>query len=90
MPTTTPTSVVIVDDHELIRDGVREVLERSGEFKVVGEAGDGAAAVRVALSLKPDLIILDVMMPIKDGIEVCREIKAHDASDQSTHSDGLF
>ena len=75
MPTTTPTSVVIVDDHELMRDGVREVLERSGEFKVVGEAGDGAAAVRVAMSLKPDLIILDVMMPIKDGIEVCREIK---------------
>ena len=58
-----------------MRDGVREVLERTGEFEVVVEAGDGASAVSVALGLKPDLIIMDVMMPIKDGIEVCREIK---------------
>ena len=75
VPTTTPTRVVLVDDHELMRDGVREVLERTGEFEVVDEAGDGASAVNVGLGLKPDLIIMDVMMPIKDGIEVCREIK---------------
>ena len=70
----TPTKVMLVDDHEIMRDGVREVLERFGAFEVVGEAGDGDAAVRGALDLKPDVVIMDVMMPIKDGIEACREI----------------
>ena len=74
MPTTTLTRVMLVDDHEIMRDGVREVLERSGEFEVVGQAGDGEAAVMVALDVKPDVIIMDVMMPVKDGIEACREI----------------
>ena len=64
-----------MDDHEIVRDGLREVLERSGEYEVVGEAGDGAAAVRVAQQFRPELIIMDVLMPIKDGIEACREIK---------------
>ena len=70
----TPTKVMLVDDHEIMRDGVREVLERFGAFEVVGEAGDGDSAIRCALKLKPDVIIMDVMMPIKDGIEACREI----------------
>ena len=67
--------MMLVDDHEIVRDGLREVLERSGEYQVVGEAGDGAAAVRVAQQVRPELIIMDVLMPIKDGIEACREIK---------------
>ena len=66
--------VMLVDDHEIMRDGLREVLLRSGEFEVVGEAGDGEAAVRVAQSLKPEVIVMDVMMPIKNGIDACREI----------------
>ena len=74
-PLTRRTRVMLVDDHEIVRDGVREVLERSGEFEVVGQAGDGDAAVRVAQKVKPDLIIMDVLMPVKDGIEACREIK---------------
>ena len=73
MPSTL-TKVMLVDDHEIMRDGVREVLERFGAFEVVGEAGDGDSAIRCALKLKPDVIIMDVMMPIKDGIEACREI----------------
>ena len=68
------TRVMLVDDHEIMRDGLREVLQRAGDFEVVGQAGDGAAAVRVAQSLKPDVIIMDVMMPIKNGIDACREI----------------
>ena len=68
------TRVMLVDDHEIMRDGLREVLQRAGDFDVVGEAGDGAAAVRVAQSLKPDVIIMDVMMPLKNGIDACREI----------------
>ena len=59
MPTRTPR-VMLVDDHEIMRDGLREVLERSGDFEVVGHAGDGAAAVRVAQSLSPN--------PPKEGV----------------------
>ncbi len=68
------TKVLLVDDHELMRVGLREALERSGDFEVVGEAADGDSAVREALALKPDVIIMDVIMPLKDGIEACREI----------------
>ena len=74
MAATAQTRVMLVDDHEIMRDGLREVLERSGDFEVVGQAGDGDAAVRIALNLKPDVIIMDVMMPLKNGIEACREI----------------
>ena len=68
------TTVMLVDDHEIMRDGLREILERSDEFEVVGQAGDGVAAVRAAQTLRPDLIIMDVMMPLKSGIDACREI----------------
>ena len=68
------TRVLLVDDHEIMRDGLREVLERSGDFEVVGEAADGAAAVKIAQDLKPDVIIMDVIMPLKNGIDACREI----------------
>ena len=66
--------VMVVDDHEIMRDGLREVLERSGNFEVVGQAGDGVAAVNIAMKLKPDVIVMDVMMPLKNGIDACREI----------------
>ena len=74
MASVTQTTVMIVDDHEIMRDGLREVLHRSGDFEVVGEAGDGVAAVRIAQQLKPDVVIMDVMMPLKNGIEACREV----------------
>ena len=74
MSSTTVTKVMLVDDHELMRDGIREALERTGEFEVIGEAADGNSAVREAMSLKPEVIIMDVIMPLKDGIEACREI----------------
>ena len=74
MSQTAQTRVLLVDDHEIMRDGLREVLQRSGAFDVVGEAGDGETAVRVAQSVKPDVVIMDVMMPVKSGIDACREI----------------
>ncbi len=74
MAQVTHTTMMLVDDHEIMRDGLREVLQRSGGFQVVGEAGDGVAAVRMAQQLKPDVVIMDVMMPRKNGIEACRDV----------------
>ena len=67
-------SVLLVDDHSIMRDGLRVVLEQSGEFEVVGQARDGGEAVKAASELSPDVILMDVMMPNKDGVEACREI----------------
>ena len=68
------TKVMLVDDHEIMRDGLREVLLRSGDYEVVGEAADGEAALKVAQEIKPDVIVMDVIMPLKNGIDACREI----------------
>lgn len=67
-------SVVLVDDHEIVRDGLREVLERTGEFTVVGEASDGVEAVEVSAAHRPDVIVMDLIMPVKGGVDACREI----------------
>ena len=67
-------TVLLVDDHQMMRDGLREALERSELFEVVGEAEDGAAAVAAAQNLRPDVIIMDVIMPVQNGIDACREI----------------
>ena len=64
----------MVDDHQIMRDGLREVLERSGDFIVVAEAGDGDTALEIAMAFQPAVIIMDVMMPGKNGIDACREI----------------
>ena len=66
--------VMVVDDHSIMRVGLRQVLEQSGEFEVVGDAADGEEAVRVAADVSPDVVVMDVMMPGKDGVEACREI----------------
>ena len=66
--------VMLVDDHPIVRDGLRDALRLSGEFDVVGVAGDGAEAVRLAGELSPDVVVMDVMMPGQNGIEACREI----------------
>lgn len=65
---------MIVDDHGIMRDGLRELLENAGGFEVVGQAEDGATAVKAAQELKPDVVVMDVLMPVKNGIEACREI----------------
>ncbi len=66
--------VMIVDDHSTMRVGLKQVLEQTGEFEVVGQAGDGEEAVRVAAEVSPEVVVMDVMMPNKDGVEACREI----------------
>lgn len=66
--------VLLADDHALFRDGMRSLLEARG-VEVVGEAGDGREAVEAALSLKPDVILMDITMPDMDGLEATRLIK---------------
>ena len=76
MSSTEAITVLVVDDHPIMRQGLREVLAGSGRFVVVGEAGDGEEALRLAADLMPQLVIMDVIMPRKDGIEACRELMA--------------
>ncbi|HKS90298.1 MAG TPA: response regulator transcription factor [Tepidiformaceae bacterium] len=68
--------VLLADDHELVRSGIKAALRGYPEFSVVGEAADGHDAVRQAAKLKPELAVLDVRMPGLDGIEACREIRS--------------
>lgn len=68
-------SVMIVDDHEVVRKGIRAYLESTPDFKVVGEAASGREAVRLAAELVPDVILMDLIMPDMDGIETTRAIK---------------
>ena len=70
-----PKKVLIVDDHALFRQGVRNAIERDKEFEVVGEAEDGREALIKARELKPDLILMDINMPHGDGLEAVSAIK---------------
>ncbi len=66
--------MLLADDHAVTREGLQSILAGSEEFEVVGQARDGVEAVKAASELSPDLIVMDVMMPRKDGVEACREI----------------
>ena len=70
--------VLLADDQPLIRTGFRMILKETGDVDIVGEAQDGASAVRLARELNPDVILMDVRMPGVDGIEATRQIVARD------------
>ncbi len=79
---TTPTTIVLADDHEILRQGLRALLEKEPDFKVIGEAGDGLEAIALARRLKPEVVVIDVMLPGLNGLDVSHQIKKHD---EKTH-----
>ena len=66
--------ILIADDHEIVRQGIRRVLEVKPEWEICGEASNGQEAVRMAQELSPDIIIMDVTMPVMSGFEAADEI----------------
>jgi len=72
--------VLLADDHVLVRQGTRELLEQEEDIEVVGEAGDGEEAVRLAIIQRPDVAVMDIAMPRLNGIEATKQIKARYSS----------
>jgi len=68
--------LLIVDDHPVVRDGLHGMLDGQADFDVVGEAGDGVEAVNLVETLKPDIVLMDLRMPVMDGVAALGEIKA--------------
>jgi DNA-binding NarL/FixJ family response regulator len=72
------TTVLLVDDHQMVRTGLATLLSSTDDLVVVGQAGDGAEAVEVAASTRPDVVLMDLSMPVMDGIEATRRLVAAD------------
>lgn len=72
--------ILIVDDALFMRTMIRDILSNSNRYEVVGEASNGQEAVDKYTELHPDIITMDIVMPVKDGIEACREILKRDSS----------
>jgi len=86
--------VLLVDDHELMREGLRSILERESDVEVVGEAASGRLAVELARTLEPDVVVMDVAMKDSNGIEATRQLRAASPDVKvialSSHSDSRY
>lgn len=71
-----PVNVLLAEDHAVVREGTREMLERDPRIHVIGEASDGEAALALCESLAPDVLVLDISLPLRNGVEVARSVAA--------------
>jgi DNA-binding NarL/FixJ family response regulator len=69
-------SVIVVDDHHLVRQGIRSLLEKAPDMRVVGEAADGVEAVKLAQQLKPDVVVMDILMPNMNGTQAAERMRS--------------
>jgi DNA-binding NarL/FixJ family response regulator len=87
-------TVLLADDHRVVREGLRELLKMSGDIVVVGEAGTGREAVRLARDLQPEIILMDISMPELNGLEATRQILAARPEAKviflTAHDDGAY
>ena len=74
-----PIRILLADDHPIVRDGLRAILSTQPDFEVIGEAGNGAEAVQEILRLHPDVALLDLGMPVMDGVEALKQLHAANA-----------
>jgi len=88
------TRILIADDHQMLREGLRAILEKDEEIEVIGEASDGRTAVAMARTLRPDVVAMDISMPDLNGVEATRQIKAENPAVKvvalSRHSDRRY
>jgi two-component system, NarL family, nitrate/nitrite response regulator NarL len=77
---TSPIRIVIADDHPIFRDGLRRLLESEGDMKVIGEACDGNEAIKLASELKPDILLLDLAMPHRTGLDALRDMNTNNSA----------
>jgi DNA-binding NarL/FixJ family response regulator len=70
-----PTRIIVADDHPIFREGLVRAIERDKTFAIVGQVGDGAGALNLIRELHPDLAVLDISMPVLDGLEVARRVR---------------
>ncbi|MDN3669655.1 response regulator transcription factor [Echinicola jeungdonensis] len=73
-------TVVLADDHLVVRSGIKNLLENEGEVKVIGEASNGEEALEVVKKLKPDLLIIDIRMPVMNGLDATKKLTSNDSS----------
>lgn len=74
MNSITQIKILLVDDHNLVRDGIRNIIEKKSNMQIIGEASDGREAIKLASKLKPDVIVIDVAMPGLNGIDAAKQI----------------
>ncbi|GHC06366.1 response regulator [Cerasicoccus arenae] len=78
MTSVTPTTIIIVEDHEVVRIGLRQLIEDNEDFEILGEAGNCRDALQLYDQVKPDLVLLDLMLPDGNGVELCSRMRASD------------